>query len=347
MSTKDGHPGYGLATASEALRSINETVTIRRNDRGGASVVLALEGRLTPPPCRLLLIEDDQKQAAAIEQACCPEPSQATIDVIANAADAEIAVEDGEYDLVICDLALPADERRFDPDTGQGVRLFKLIRERSQGTPVIILSGNADLQMMQEFFQASRAADLYGTRTEQPLVQFFQKERLLDFVAAVRTHIARTVQLDLLEVRHPSDVELSLSQQRAIRIYGRNCGAAVATLHPLDGGLSESRTFRASFADQSGGSAGSVVIKLGNLQSVLREAARYGDVAAKLPVGLGHTSSRSSTQGRARPARLSTSWRMNTTRACSPSCGIGIPWLRRQSSACVDDCMTGSRTNRW
>lgn len=242
---------------------------------------------MTQPPCRLLLIEDDQKQAAAIEQACCPDPSQATIDVIANAADAEVAVEDGEYDLVICDLALPADERRFDPDTAQGVRLFKLIRERSQGTPVIILSGNADLQMMQDFFQASRAADLYGTRTEQPLVQFFEKERLLDCVAAVRTHIARTVQLDLLEVRRPTDVELSLSQERAVRIYGRICGAFVATLHPLDGGLSESRTFRAGFADQTGGSAGSVVIKLGSLQSVLREAARYGDVAAKLPVGLG------------------------------------------------------------
>jgi signal transduction histidine kinase len=41
VSTKDGHPGYGLATASEALKSMNGTVTIRRNDRGGASVVLA------------------------------------------------------------------------------------------------------------------------------------------------------------------------------------------------------------------------------------------------------------------------------------------------------------------
>jgi signal transduction histidine kinase len=41
VSTKDGHPGYGLATASEALKSMNGAVTIRRNDRGGATVALA------------------------------------------------------------------------------------------------------------------------------------------------------------------------------------------------------------------------------------------------------------------------------------------------------------------
>lgn len=41
VSTKQGHPGYGLATASEAMKSLNGTVEIRRNDRGGATVVLA------------------------------------------------------------------------------------------------------------------------------------------------------------------------------------------------------------------------------------------------------------------------------------------------------------------
>ena len=45
VSTKVGHPGYGLATASEALKSMNGSVTIRRNDRGGATVALAWRDR--------------------------------------------------------------------------------------------------------------------------------------------------------------------------------------------------------------------------------------------------------------------------------------------------------------
>lgn len=40
VSTKEGHPGYGLATASEAMRSLEGTVRIERNDMGGATVVL-------------------------------------------------------------------------------------------------------------------------------------------------------------------------------------------------------------------------------------------------------------------------------------------------------------------
>jgi signal transduction histidine kinase len=41
MSTKKGHPGYGLATASEAMRSLGGTVQIQRNERTGATVVLS------------------------------------------------------------------------------------------------------------------------------------------------------------------------------------------------------------------------------------------------------------------------------------------------------------------
>jgi signal transduction histidine kinase len=41
VSTKAGHPGYGLATASEAMKSLGGSVHVRRNDRGGATVVLA------------------------------------------------------------------------------------------------------------------------------------------------------------------------------------------------------------------------------------------------------------------------------------------------------------------
>lgn len=41
VSTKVGHPGYGLATASEAMRTLGGEVLIRRNDRGGATAVIS------------------------------------------------------------------------------------------------------------------------------------------------------------------------------------------------------------------------------------------------------------------------------------------------------------------
>ncbi len=41
VSTKDGHPGYGLATASEAMRSLEGEVLVQRNDLGGTSVIVS------------------------------------------------------------------------------------------------------------------------------------------------------------------------------------------------------------------------------------------------------------------------------------------------------------------
>ncbi len=239
------------------------------------------------PICRLLLIEDDHDEAMAIESACCPDPDSAAIDVVQNGAEGEDALREGEYDLIICDLALPADNRLFEPDTEEGLRLFELMREQSQGTPVIVLSGHADLHMMQRFFQANRDGDLYGTRTEEPLVQFYPKEDLPDCVDAVRSHIARTEVLDRLELDIPSGLDLSLSDERALKIYGRRAGAARGVVETLDGGLSDAKTLKVAFTDAAGGSAGTVVVKLGELRKVVREAGRYDQLAARLPVGLG------------------------------------------------------------
>jgi signal transduction histidine kinase len=41
VSTKEGHPGYGLATASEAIHSLGGDVLVQRNDLGGTTVILS------------------------------------------------------------------------------------------------------------------------------------------------------------------------------------------------------------------------------------------------------------------------------------------------------------------
>jgi CheY-like chemotaxis protein len=237
------------------------------------------------PICRLLLIEDDNAEAQSIERRCCPDPDSAAIDVVADVRAAEDALAEHEYDLVICDLALPADERKFDPEVGEGLRLFRLIRERAAGTPVIILSGNLSLQILQGFLKDSRSDDIYGRRTEEPLVQAFAKEELPNCIDAVQTHIARIKTLDTLEI--DGEVALSVSDARALRIYGRRLGAARATVEPLAGGLSNSRTLKVSYGESDGTATGRVVVKLGALGRVLKEADRYHSVEAIMPVGLG------------------------------------------------------------
>jgi CheY-like chemotaxis protein len=237
------------------------------------------------PLCRLLLVEDDSAEARSIERRCCPDPDRAAIDVVADVKSAADAVADHEYDLIICDLALPADDRNLEPEVEEGLRLFALIRERAPGTPVIILSGNLSQKILQGFLKTSRSADIYGRRTEEPLVQAFDKEELPAFLELAQSHIARTNAVDTLELQ--GHVDLSISDARALRIYGRRQGAARATVEALSGGLSGSRTLRVSYQEQDGKLAGSVVMKVGALGRVISEADRYHSVEAKMPVGLG------------------------------------------------------------
>jgi CheY-like chemotaxis protein len=238
------------------------------------------------PVCRLLLIEDDPQEALMIERACCPDMSKVAIDVASNAADAEDVVKGSEFDLVICDLALPADARQGDPQIAEGQRLFGMVREHAPGTPVYILSGNGDLHMMRRFFSIGGTADLYGLKTDEPLVLFFPKEDLPDCVAAVQAHIGKTVNVDgfLLE---GEDLGLGLSDERALKIYGRTQGARRGTVSSLDGGLSDARTLKLELYEENDRPPARTVAKLGNLRRILREADRFKQIAPRIPLGLG------------------------------------------------------------
>ncbi|HEV7771357.1 MAG TPA: response regulator [Solirubrobacterales bacterium] len=240
---------------------------------------------MTDPVCRLLLIEDDPHEAVMIEQQCCPDSTKVAFELASNATDAEDAIKESEFDLVICDLALPADARRGDPDVTEGQRLFQIIREQVPGTPVYILSGNLDLHMVREFFAIGGSADLYGARTEEPLVNVYPKEDLPSCVDAVQAHIAKTGNLDGFPLEC-SGLELGLSEERSLKIYARTQGASAGVINPLDGGLSDAKTLKLELTEEGAGPARTVA-KLGSLSKVRREAERFELFAPHIPLGLG------------------------------------------------------------
>lgn len=235
--------------------------------------------------CRLLLIEDDAREARTIERACCPDPTKVAFEIAGNGADAEEAIRDHDYDLFICDLALPVNARHGDAEIEEGKRLFALIRERAPGTPAYILSGQGNLHMMREFFKVGASADLYGTKTEETLVQFFPKEDLPACVEAVQAHIAKTEIVDGFRLEG-DDLGLSLSDQRALKIYGRIQGAERGIVRAFDSGLSGSKTLALHLRGSGDTDAGKAVAKLGDLVRVAREADSYEQIAPRLPWGL-------------------------------------------------------------
>lgn len=240
---------------------------------------------MSDPVCRLLLVEDDPQEAVMIERECCPDPTKVAFGLATNAAEAEDAIRESEFDLVICDLGLPADARRGNPQVSEGQRLFATIREQAPGTPVYILSGNLDVHMIRQFFAVGGTADLYGARTDEPLVNAYPKEDLPSCVDDVQTHLAKTENLDNFAL-DSTGLDLRLSDERALKIFARTQGASHGIASPLDGGLSDARTLKLELHDD-GGAPARTVAKLSDLHKVRREAESFELIAPHIPLGLG------------------------------------------------------------
>jgi CheY-like chemotaxis protein len=235
---------------------------------------------------RILLIEDDVDQAHALEDALHGPPDLA-IDRSVNAADARAALDTGEYDLIILDLALPADDRRLAPRREEGVRLVDDVLRDHSGTVLYILSGHADLHLASQFTNRAGSEDLFGNRVEERMLRYFQKHDFAECVDSINAHLASLADLDLVTLDSPSaDLRLSESEQRAVRILTRRNGGAIVRLEPLGGGLSDAKTLRADAKTSEGEHTARLAVKLGERRRVMDEAERYEGVAARLPVGL-------------------------------------------------------------
>jgi two-component system OmpR family response regulator len=85
---------------------------------------------------RLLVVEDDRALATVVARGLREEGH--AVDVAHTLVDARHAVDSGQYDLVLLDLGLP---------DGDGLSVCRQLRERGDGTPVLVLTardGTAD-----------------------------------------------------------------------------------------------------------------------------------------------------------------------------------------------------------
>lgn len=236
---------------------------------------------------RILLVEDDAEEANALEGALCG-PLHLAIDRAVTAADVRAALDAGEYDLIVLDLALPADDRRLAPRREEGERLVDDVLHDHSGTVLYVLSGHADLHLASQFTNRAGSEDLFGDRVETRMLRFFPKEDLTACVDSINTHLAGLTEVDRVTLDSPSvDLGLSVSEERAVRILTRRTGGSIARLKPLGGGLSAAKTIRADAQTPEGARTALLAVKLGERRWVMDEAERFDRVAGLLPVGLG------------------------------------------------------------
>lgn len=244
---------------------------------------------------RILVVEDDESVAGHLSAEI--ETAVADLElVVRKSRDAAIVEIDRQaYDLIVCDLRIPTSSDSLDDREEHGFAVFSAARERWPGTPLIFFTGYATTRNISDRLATGGTARLFGT-VEVPMVQLAMKD---DFAKCIEIVVRFARELDGLQDALQLELMGALEELdvRALAIYGREIGAASATVTPA-GGLSGATTARVRYTDTPGTTLAYVFFKLDDREAMLSEVGRYERyVAPSYKVGAFAPTIRTLTQG--------------------------------------------------
>lgn len=222
---------------------------------------------------KVLLVEDTPATVEELRSTFADDPVELRV---AESRDGALeALEEGGFDLAICDLKMPARDGGVDLDTEHGLAVCDHIRDTIPGLPVVILSGFGHLDDLDTRLSEAQTVDLLGTG-QRPMLKHFRKTQMTDFVAYVRRHAEELEALHDIEISGGAEqVDLGPHDRQVLRIYARRLNGAVVSVRRLSGGRSGAVTLAAEIDRLDGTRAGRVVAKLNTLDEVADEVARY------------------------------------------------------------------------
>jgi hypothetical protein len=227
------------------------------------------------PPIRVLLAEGDAALAQALEESCTAAiAGPVAVARASGAAEARDALAEGEFDLIIEDLA-----------AGAGV--FRAAAGEHPGVPVIVLAELGDAGIVNELLAAARKEDLFGIDEERPMIAFYGRDQLDGCRTAIQALLRALAELAAIEIRPAPPLELTISETRALQIFARRTGASCAEVTRLSGGLSGVKTVVLDAVDASGMDTAHVVGKLSDVRTIPGGVDGYENAIPYLPAGLG------------------------------------------------------------
>ena len=234
---------------------------------------------------KILLIEDDVDWVAMM----APQIEALGAHQLVVAENRDAAFERlGEltYDLIVCDLKIPADAHALDPDVAHGVAVLDRIEETAEGTRVVVLSGFGTLPVLQPYLARGAPADYFGTGTMWDMRDHVVKRDVDQFLDGLARFGEENAALERIEVNGAVALGLSAENVRILRSFACRHGGVTVDLRPLDGGRSSARTLAIEAKNQGDATCCRAVAKLDGLRAVYDEVARYfARIAPLLPLG--------------------------------------------------------------
>ncbi|VTQ56822.1 Uncharacterised protein [Stenotrophomonas maltophilia] len=199
---------------------------------------------------------------------------------------AESAIRSREFDLYVLDLKIPSRSNSLDAKAENGQALYGLICKESPGTPIRVLTSSEPGKFLRKLVSFGEMLDIWGSGDEIPLIGYFDKEEATELIDQIREYSGIIAATDSIPLNSRGiKLDLSQTQQRAIRSFVRSVGGTSCDLRKL-AGLSGSVVMRIVVKDSKGRTLSEVVGKIGNRLKVEREITAYNGHVKNLKIGL-------------------------------------------------------------
>jgi CheY-like chemotaxis protein len=230
---------------------------------------------------RVLVVEDDQDfvEELTITLARLLGPPEVTV---ARSRDSAYALLTREFfDLLILDLKIPTVDTALDADAAHGRAVFGRVLQVAPGTPVFVLTGSPAEDFIGDMLTGARHVDIWGEGREHGTVSFLKK----NMFAEAETRLAPIAQavcgLNDIEFNR-GNAEITIEDDRLIRIFTRRVGGARCVASRIGGGLSGAKVVRLKITDSSGAGIHDAIGKLGSIRDVQDESRRFDNHISRL-----------------------------------------------------------------
>jgi CheY-like chemotaxis protein len=231
---------------------------------------------------KLLIVEDESDFVTALIRIVKQFDINAEITVAVSRDGALEKISDEFFDLLLIDLMIPTVDGALDGDPVHGHSVFRNARVNASGTPVIVLTGSSAEEFIPSLVEHSSKTDVWGSGTPNHMVTFHQKHKLDSFPSVFKLFAEQILKVKEVEIKR-NGVDLSLPEQRLVRIFARKMGGTKLNLSEISGGLSGSRVLRLRITGESGSLIHDTICKIGSQEAIKEEDDRFSKHISRLP----------------------------------------------------------------
>ena len=222
----------------------------------------------------LLLVEDDNDFVDALRRIVEELPGETELRAVGSRQGAYEALS-SFVDLIILDLKIPTVEGALDADPRHGSAVFNKIRTAAPGTPVLVLTGSpGEVFLANQGMDSQQQVDVWGEGEERGTIRFVRKDNIgqcRELLCAVASAVEGLSSVELAG----GGIELTVAEDRLLRIFARKVRGRRCAVSELRGGLSDARVLRLAVTDEQGAPLHDAVAKLSSHEEVRSEADCY------------------------------------------------------------------------